>query len=66
MQKMKKREAGVPLWKSSIHKEKQEKEKGTRELQNSQRTINKMLLVITTLHVNGLHFTIERFRELSG
>lgn len=43
------------------HKEKkQEKKKGTREIQKSQKTMNKMAVVtpylwITTLNVNGLN-----------
>ena len=51
----------------SQSKKNQEKEKVTKELQNSQKTINKMslinlLLSILTLNVNKLNSPIKRYR----
>lgn len=52
--------------KSASHKEREQKRK-TRELQNSQKTMNKKALVslhllMITLNVNGLNYQIKRHR----
>lgn len=52
---------------SSNHKETKKKNKGTKELQNSQKTINSMAIIspyllVINLNVNMQTFSVERYK----